>query len=101
MNATEHISGEVYEKTGNVPEKYQLIREKAGCHQVLLWQDLILVPCLLLDRIMIYGQDLEKKGEIVFERGTGPRHGVFTEDGRWLYLASELSNEFFVIEAGT
>lgn len=81
--------------------KTTLIREKAGCHQVLLWQDLILVPCLLLDRIMIYGQDLEKKGEIVFERGTGPRHGVFTEDGRWLYLASELSNEFFVIEAGT
>ena len=78
-----------------------LIREKAGCHQVLLYQDLILVPCLLLDKIMIYGQDLQKKGEIVFAKGTGPRHGVFTKDGKYLYLASELSNEFFVIETGT
>ena len=77
------------------------IREKAGCHQVLLYKDCILVPCLNLDRVMVYGQDLEKKTEIVFEEGTGPRHGVFAPDGKYLYLVSELSNELFVIETET
>ena len=50
---------------------------------------------------MIFGQDLVKKGEIVFPQGTGPRHGVVSGDEKYLYLVSELSNEFFVIEAGT
>lgn len=74
------------------------IRKKAGCHQVLFWNDRILVPCLFLDRVMIYDGDLNHQGEIVFPEGSGPRHGVFSKDGRYLYLASELSNELFVIE---
>ena len=78
-----------------------LIQEKGGCHQVMVYGDHILVPCLLMDRIMIYDRELKKCGEIVFAKGTGPRHGVFSKDGNYLYLASELSNEFFVIETKT
>ena len=74
------------------------IRKKAGCHQVLFWNDLILVPCLFLDRTMIYDGDLNYRDEIVFPEGSGPRHGIFSKDGRYLYLVSELSNELFVIE---
>ena len=77
------------------------IREKAGCHQVLPWGEYLLVPCLFLDRVVILNQNLEKTGEISFPAGTGPRHGVFSHDGKTLYLVSELSNELFVLETGS
>ncbi len=73
------------------------IRERAGCHQVLTLNDRIYVPCLFLDRVMIFDNNLNKTGSIRFNQGTGPRHGVFTSDGKYLYLVSELSNELFVI----
>ena len=73
------------------------IRKKAGCHQVLFWKDLILIPCLFLDKVMIYDKNLDYKNEIVFPQGIGPRHGIFSKDGKYLYLVSELSNELFVI----
>lgn len=75
------------------------IRERAGCHQVLARDGRIYVPCLFLDRVMIFDDDLNKCGSIRFNQGTGPRHGVFTADGGYLYLVSELSNELFVISA--
>ena len=77
------------------------IREKAGCHQVLPWEDYLLVPCLFLDQVVILNQNLERVGEISFPEGTGPRHGVFSHDGKILYLVSELSNELFVLETGS
>ena len=77
------------------------IRQGAGCHQVMLWNDVILVPCLFLDRVMLFDRELNRTGSIDFNAGTGPRHGVFSKDGKTLYLVSELSNELFVIESGT
>ena len=72
------------------------IQEGAGCHQVILHGDDIMVPSLFLDRVLI---DRDGKfSSIRFTQGTGPRHGVVTRDGRYLYLASELSNELFVID---
>lgn len=76
------------------------IREGAGCHQVLFWNDQILVPCLFLDRVVIFDTELNRIGSIKFDHGTGPRHGVFTNDRQYLYLVSELSNELFVIHTG-
>ena len=78
-----------------------IIREGAGCHQVLFYDDLILVPCLLMDMIVVFDQDLNRKDIIRFNAGTGPRHGVFSKDNTKLYLVSELSNELFVLKAGT
>ena len=77
------------------------IQNKAGCHQALFWKDLILIPCLFLDRVKIYDNDLNYKSEIVFPEGSGPRHGVFSNDGEYLYLVSELSDELFVIRTGS
>ena len=74
------------------------IKKKAGCHQVLFWNDLVLVPCLFLDKVMIYDGGLNYQKKIVFPEGSGPRHGIFSKDNRYLYLVSELSNELFVIE---
>lgn len=76
------------------------IQDGAGCHQVIVWKDQILVPCLFLDRVVIMDRDLNRIGSIRFNAGTGPRHGVITKDGEYLYLVSELSNELFVIHTG-
>lgn len=78
------------------------IQDGGGCHQVLVYQDRLLVPCLFLDRIMMYEREtLKPLGSIRFNAGTGPRHGVFSHDGKYLYLVSELSNELFVISTDT
>lgn len=74
------------------------IQDGAGCHQILVFHDRILVPCLFLDRVFIFDRSLKKIGSIHFNANTGPRHGVFLKDGKYLYLVSELSNELFVIE---
>lgn len=90
------------EEEGNLKliRSYQ-IQDGAGCHQVLLWNDKVLVPCLFLDRIVIMDEDLNSiEDSIRFNHGTGPRHGVFTADNQYLYLVSELSNELFVIHTG-
>ncbi len=82
-------------------EKTVEIKEGAGCHQVLFHDNQILVPALFLDRLMIFDTDLNYQGSVVFPDGTGPRHGIFSKDQSTLYLLSELSNELFVLEAGT
>ena len=74
------------------------IQDGAGCHQILVFHERILVPCLFLDRVFIFDRSLKKIGSIHFNANTGPRHGVFSKDGKYLYLVSELSNELFVIE---
>lgn len=81
--------------------KRNLVKDKCGCHQVLLYKDLIMVPCLFLDKILIYDQELNKVNEIAFPLGSGPRHGLFDKDGRYLYQVSELSNELFKIDMDT
>ena len=79
-------------------EKTVLLKDKAGCHQVLFHEDQILVPSLFLDKVVIFDEDLNQTGEIAFPKGSGPRHGVFNKDHSRLYLVSELSNELFVID---
>ncbi|MBQ9327441.1 MAG: beta-propeller fold lactonase family protein [Solobacterium sp.] len=74
------------------------IKDGAGAHQVLFHGDKVLVPCLFLDRIMIFDEELSYVGSINFPDGTGPRHGVFSSDGTLLYLVSELSNELYVLD---
>ncbi len=75
-----------------------LFREKAGAHQVLLYRDKILVPCLFLDAVMIVDKKrLQTEGGIFFEESAGPRHGVFSEDGSYLYVIGELSNRVYAL----
>lgn len=95
-----HVNFDMREDHFSVSVSPKLIQDGAGCHQVLLWKDQILVPCLFLDRVVIFDSSLKMIGNIQFNAGTGPRHGVFTKDQEYLYLVSELSNELFVIHAG-
>ena len=75
-----------------------IIEEGAGCHQVLFYHDLILVPCLLLDEVRVFDQNLNLEGIINFPQGFGCRHGVFSLDEHWLYIVGELSDQVAVVD---
>ena len=77
------------------------IKEKAGCHQVIPYKDQYLVPCLFMDQIKILNQDFNVVDEISFEEGSGPRHAVFSDDEKYLYVVGELSNLLYVVDMHT
>ena len=77
------------------------IKEKAGCHQVIPYKDQYLVPCLFMDQIKILDKDFKVVDEIQFEEGSGPRHAVFSDDEKYLYVVGELSNLLYVIDMHT
>lgn len=83
------------ELTKNIP-----VAPFAGCHQVLLYGNYLLVPCLELDMIYIYDccAGFSLAGEIPFPKGSGPRHGVFHPDGTLFYVVCERSNEVFTFQ---
>lgn len=89
-----------YRLDGNIPTLVNRIENGrgAGCHQILLHENLLLVPCLTQDRIRMFDthQGFAPAGEIRFPEGSGPRHGVFNREHSKLYVVSELSNELFV-----
>lgn len=75
------------------------IKDKAGAHQVLLSKDKIFVPCLFLDELVIIDKkSLQREKGIKFELGAGPRHGVFFDDGKYLYVVGELSNRLYTCD---
>lgn len=77
------------------------IKDKAGCHQVIPYKDQYLVPCLFMDQIKILDQDFTVVDEISFEEGSGPRHAVFSDDEKYLYVVGELSNLLYVVDMHT
>ena len=74
------------------------IKEKAGCHQVIAYKDQYLVPCLFMDQIKILDKEFKVVDEIQFEEGSGPRHAVFSDDEKYLYVVGELSNLLYVVD---
>ena len=74
------------------------IKDKAGCHQVIPYKDQYLVPCLFMDQIKILDKDFKVVDEIQFEEGSGPRHAVFSDDEKYLYVVGELSNLLYVVD---
>ena len=74
------------------------IKENAGCHQVIPYKDQYLVPCLFIDQIKILDKDFTVVDEISFEVGAGPRHAVFSDDEKYLYVVGELSNLLYVVD---
>lgn len=73
------------------------IAPKAGCHQVIIYKNYLVVSCLLLDKIAIYDlrENYKHVKDILFDKKVGPRHGVFNNDQSFFYVVSELSNEVF------
>ena len=84
--------------------KRTYIKEKAGCHQVIPYKDQYLVPCLFIDQIKILDKDFTVVDEISFEVGAGPRHAVFSDDEKYLYVvdmhAKKVLNTVELLENG-
>ena len=72
----------------------------AGCHQVLLHDAYLMVPCLVQHKIRLFGRKapFDPAGELCFPDGSGPRHGVFNQAHTKLYVVSEWSNELFTYQ---
>ncbi|RGZ01288.1 beta-propeller fold lactonase family protein [Clostridium sp. AM58-1XD] len=70
----------------------------AGCHQIMLHETYLMVPCLEQNKIRLFDMTDHyiQAGEILFPEGSGPRHGIFNRDHTRLYVVSEWSNELFV-----
>lgn len=81
----------------SIVEKH-IIKSKSGCHQIIKYNNRILVPCLLLDKIYIFDIDLNLIDMIDFPVNSGPRHGVFSNDNRFLYIVGELSDTLYTLE---
>lgn len=73
----------------------------AGCHQVLVHGDTLLVPCMEQDRICLIDKnaDFAQAGEIAFAPGTGPRHGVFDRAEERLFMVAEKECAVYVYRA--
>ncbi len=77
--------------------KKVLIKEQAGCHQIIRYNNKIFLPCLLLDKLLTLDEDLNIIGETNLPKNSGPRHGVISRDNSKLYLVAELSNELYTL----
>lgn len=90
----------IYRMEGGKPSVVKTLEngKGAGCHQILLHESYLMVPCLAQDRIRLFDRerDFDPVGEIVFQRGSGPRHGIFNREHSKFYVVSEWSNELFV-----
>lgn len=73
-------------------------QEKAGCHQVIIHGDILLVPCLNLDQLYFLDKQFNQIGYMDFPKGSGIRHGVLSDDGSVLYLVGELDNHLYVVD---
>lgn len=70
------------------------IKDQAGCHQVYLFKDYFLVPCLLLDKIIVFDANFNIHQEILLPKNSGPRHIVDVDD--YLYVVGELDNILYI-----
>lgn len=122
FSAANYMSGSVF--TGSIREDGSLDKVCAFCqhegvgknpvrqegphvHSTRLSEDgrRLYVADLGLDQIFCYdiGEDAElasadEDSQIYLPKGEGPRHFVFRNQGRFLYLAAELGNKVFVYE---
>ena len=73
-------------------------QESAHTHCVVTIpnSDLLCVTDLGLDKIFIYNKNLDCISSVDAVPGTGPRHVVFSDDGKYMYCANELSSSVAV-----
>ncbi len=77
-------------------QKKTLIKDKAGCHQVIVHGNHLLLPALLIDKVYVLTMDLEILDVLELPKGFGPRHGIVSSDNKKFYLLGELSNQLCV-----
>jgi len=75
-------------------------QERPHCHQCLLSPDrrFVLVSDLGLDTIFVYDRDLMLISKAKVPDGHGPRHGIFSHDGKKLYSLAEMASSLTVFD---
>lgn len=79
-------------------EKQVLIQKSAGAHQVLIYNDSYLIPCMNTDELVLIDAKYKIERRIPFPKGSGPRHGVFSHNQEFLYLLGQLNDTLYVLE---
>ncbi len=74
-------------------QKRVVIDTQAGAHQVVIVDELIYVPCLKLDQIVVLTMELEIIERIMLDIKSGPRHLVVTKNHQEMFVVCEKSNE--------
>lgn len=69
-------------------------QDRAYCHQCLLSPDkkYVLVCDLGLDTVFVYDRQMNYVSDAKVPSGHGPRHSIFTSDGKTLYTLSEMAS---------
>lgn len=99
VRADASADGPVLTLAAQLPISGRASAHQVGAHQVLPFGEWLLVPCLLLDQIVLVDRRRFRiAGSIGFEHGAGPRHGVFSEDLRFLYVIGELSGVLYAVD---
>ena len=86
------------ERDGLLLVKKIAVGHLAGCHQIIFHGTLMLVPCLMLDRILCFDRtaDFEKTRRTDLSgKAAVPRHGVFNREHSKFWVVSERSNEVY------
>lgn len=88
-----------FEKGYLKDEKILEFGKDAGCHQVIVKQGFLLIPCLKQDciRIVDLGTRDVLDQTIRFPKGSGPRHGVWNQDGTRMWVVGELDNRLYEV----
>ena len=75
-------------------------QEAPHTHMALLTPDerYVLVNDLGIDRMFFYTRDMQLVSTVKFPDGKGPRHAVFSNDGRYIFCVNELTSDVTVLE---
>ncbi|MBQ1757345.1 MAG: beta-propeller fold lactonase family protein [Erysipelotrichaceae bacterium] len=75
-----------------------VIGKGAGCHQLIPYKSGSIGACLKRDEMYIFDENFEIIRTVRFPEGSGPRHAAFSDDGRYMFVAAELSDELFALD---
>ncbi len=73
----------------------------AGCHQIIINNNDIIIPCLNLNSVFVLSTDFKIKHKIAFPKGAGPRHAIIDNKRNLLYFVCELSGEIVSVNTIT
>ena len=98
------VSGYIKHK-GSGPNKKRQEGPHAHCTVLTPDEEILCVVDLGIDRILMYDLtgscreiSYKENGEQLIKPGSGPRHLVFHQNGRFAYLVNELSSDIAVLE---
>ncbi|MBR0137396.1 MAG: beta-propeller fold lactonase family protein, partial [Erysipelotrichaceae bacterium] len=85
-----------YENGTLTVQKTVDFQKEAGCHMIIPFKDRFFGICMNLDAVFIIMNGIVIK-KIQFPEKSGPRHGIVSADGKYLFAVGELSNKLYAL----